>query len=416
MVESPVSNDNASTIRRYPAVTTRILAMTIEDFRTADSGSRIRDYHLCSTLTEYGEVDVLAFTPDSVAASAPRPFSGHVLVDDRKPAALSAFESVTRRSQFHASRFDPTSHRDFAVCAGRRYDLIYCSILYSIPAAIRLTSSGPSAGAPILWDTHNYDPDVFRSIAEGAAGPRRIAISSQIRLAEKATVAAANAATTVIACTSADAARFEPLAADVRLVPNAAEVDAWWSAGLAQVPDPFTVVIFGSLQRDSTWRGVRWMISEVWPIVRGAEPRSQLIVAGRSPSDALQLLVSNTEGARLVANPADLRSVACRAQVIAVPEVWGTGSKLKMAESLASTRPVVATSSAVTGLDEHLTRYVERADTPEAFATAILASYDAQEQPPNAELLRDLRQHADWTSSQARLRRIIDDALLSNTE
>ena len=318
-------------------MSTRTLAMTIEDFRTVDSGSRIRDYHMCSTLAEYGAVDVLAFAPQPPAVGRPLPFAGRVFVDTRQSALKGAFGSVFQRRQLHAVQFDPAAHRDFARLRLESYDLIYCSMPYSAPVAARLSREGPSAGAPVIWDTHNYDPDVFRALADSATGVRKIAISSQIRLAERATRAAADTANVVIACTRDDAALFGALHDNVRLVPNAADVDTLWQAGVARQPAPHSVVVFGSLFRDSTDRGAQWMISDVWPIVRAAVPDSLLIITGRAPTQQLLTLAAAADGVRLAPDPNDIQTVVVDAQVVAIPETWGTGSKLKMAEALATT-------------------------------------------------------------------------------
>ena len=55
----------------YASARVRILAMTIEDFRTADSGGRSRDFYMCSALTRLGELDVLTFRPHQAQAGVP---------------------------------------------------------------------------------------------------------------------------------------------------------------------------------------------------------------------------------------------------------------------------------------------------------------------------------------------------------
>ena len=392
----------------------RILAMVTGDFRNADSGSRLRDYHLCSALSSLGDLDVLAFAPHQDVAGPSRDLKATVIVDRAPLRPVALLRSLARGIQYHADLFDPRRHKGFSKVRDAQYDLIYASMVYAMPAAAELKSGGNSSDALVVWDTHNYDPDVWKQMAANAGLLRRLVARRQVGPSSNAVVAAGELADIVLACTDGDAAKLKEVTrgGSVHVVPNGGETDHWSEAGDSIDPAPSTCVVFGTLRQHSTRRGLEWFLDDVWPRVRDGAAEAALTVAGRDPASGLARKVAATPGARLVANPEDLAATVAESHVIAVPQATGTGSKVKMFSALATGRPIVASSVAVTGIPKELLESVAVVDNGEAWSAAILEAFRlAASQPERSLGKRTLVENSDWSSSTDRLLTVLSERL-----
>ena len=387
----------------------RILAMTSGDFRTADSGIRLRDYHLCSALSAIGALDVLTFVPHQATAGERRAIDARVMLDQKPSRFGTLLTSLRRGDLYHGRLFDPRNHRRYDEIAARTYDVIYCSMWYSIPAA-RDMRLGASPHAVVLWDTHNYDPAVWDAIIETGKRIRRRFAVRQSQLALATATAAAQVADATIATTDEDAAKLRGIAPSgaVHVVPNGGEVAHWAEAGRRKQRVPGSCIIFGGLGQDSTRRGIEWFLGEVWRDVLAANPDSTLTIAGRGPTSRLARAIGATPGVRLVANPVDVASVVGEAWTTAAPQVWGTGSKIKMFEAVAISRPVIASPAAVTGLPPELLPYIEIAEDPASWARAISRSFE-RPMVPTDDVRSEVVGAFDWSNSRALLSSLIDD-------
>lgn len=229
----------------------------------------------------------------------------------------------------------------------------------------------------------------------------------------EATDRAALAADVVIAATESDAEslRRHTRNGSIVVVPNGGETVRWAECSVRSYAKPSSCVIFGGLAQDSTRRGVEWFLDEVWPgLLAGNEERT-IVVAGRGPSRALARTVANTPQARLVADPSDIAPVVAAAEVIAIPQIWGTGSKIKMIEAVATGRRVVASPAATIGMPESLLRYVDIADEAAAWTDAIVDAFEDPLSPADVEERRRAAEAFDWSTGSDLLEKILRDRL-----
>jgi glycosyltransferase involved in cell wall biosynthesis len=133
-----------------------------------------------------------------------------------------------------------------------------------------------------------------------------------------------------------------------------------------------TVLFVGHLAYLPNVDAVTWLLDEIWPRVRKLRPTAKLIIAGRDPSPVVHAAIANTTNVELVASPTSMNAVAARASVMVAPLRLGSGTRLKILESMAWGLPVVSTVRGAEGLDvldeEHLLLH----DDPQSFAEAIV--------------------------------------------
>ncbi len=153
-------------------------------------------------------------------------------------------------------------------------------------------------------------------------------------------------------CDRALASRFAPEIADrARVVPNGASIaPAPVPSATGEGAEAGAVLFVGSFPHVPNREALRYLVSQIWPRVRAELPRSELIVVGAgAPAWVLEL--DGREGIRVAGEAETLESWYLQAAVSAVPILSGSGTRLKILESLAHSVPVVSTSVGAEGLD-----------------------------------------------------------------
>jgi glycosyltransferase involved in cell wall biosynthesis len=151
---------------------------------------------------------------------------------------------------------------------------------------------------------------------------------------------------------------------------------------------------------DLTWppnlEGIRWFLSEVWPILARMRPDARVEVLGRGEGSLRELARQGAPGLSFLGEGADTRPLWRRAAVAIVPLLTGGGTRLKILEAAACGVPVVATPIGAEGLDFEAGREVELASAAPEFAAAVarlLAEPDARRSRAAAARRRVERQY-----------------------
>lgn len=150
----------------------------------------------------------------------------------------------------------------------------------------------------------------------------------------------------------------------VHVVPN--------SVGAADAPavrkTPDSLIFTGSLRYAPNREAVEWFLQTVYPVVQARRAGVSLTVTGETgtgPVPAATNLV-------LTGRVEDVGPLVSRSAVSVAPIRAGGGTRLKVLEAMALGTPIVATSKAVEGLDVEDNVHLLIADTPGAFADAVL--------------------------------------------
>ncbi|MCA9772688.1 MAG: glycosyltransferase [Myxococcales bacterium] len=195
---------------------------------------------------------------------------------------------------------------------------------------------------------------------------------------------------------------------DTYLFPNV--IDAEALAPAEAPPEPRTAGFFGNFAHGPNVEGLRWLLREVWPEVRAAEPGARLRVYGR---EAAPDLVEEVEraGCRWVGYAPDLREATAENAVGLCPMISGGGMRGKVLEALALGRPVVATPIGAEGV--HVEQGLHVAESPGAFAKAILGLWGdpTRSQVEGARASEEVRRRYDaqvvFADAEARLTELV---------
>src|SRR5690606_24241689 len=117
-------------------------------------------------------------------------------------------------------------------------------------------------------------------------------------------------------------------------------------------------------------------VREIMPLVWQLDPAVELCVAGANPTvDVEQHCLSDTR-ISLVRNPPDMIAVAATCSAALIPIRTGSGTRIKILESLTLGLPTVTTSIGCEGLDVEDGRHVLVRDSAETMAEAIVRVLD----------------------------------------
>jgi sugar transferase (PEP-CTERM/EpsH1 system associated) len=174
-----------------------------------------------------------------------------------------------------------------------------------------------------------------------------------------------------IACSVADAERLAQImdGARVCVVPNGVDLDYFAPREGSRDGAP-SVVHIGGLNWAPNLHGASWLVDQVWPQVRKAEPSATLTLVGRTGEAPIAEWRSRG-GVVCPGEVEDVRPYFADASVSVAPLHVGGGTRLKILNSWAMRIPVVSTTKGCEGLPARHEDNLLIADTAESFAAAV---------------------------------------------
>jgi glycosyltransferase involved in cell wall biosynthesis len=222
--------------------------------------------------------------------------------------------------------------------------------------AARLAGAGR-----VVIDSDDDDEPLLRSLGDGEEA------DAHHRLA----AGWLPAAETVLAASRNDADRLAArhALADVRAVPNAVHIPI----RVTGPPAADRLLFLGNLTYEPNVDAARRLVTEILPRVRRQRPGATLSLVG-----ACDHRVDSLIGDGVVASGA-VRTVGPAydaADVVVVPLAFGSGTRIKVLEAFAHRRPVVATPTAVAGLDVDPGVHAFVAHTPDDLAAETIRALE----------------------------------------
>jgi glycosyltransferase involved in cell wall biosynthesis len=298
---------------------------------------------------------------------------------------LQARSLLSRRS-FHRHQFAvPALQEELdRRMRGEAFDVVKMDLPYLSHFRVRQAPPGCRPPAVVI-DTHDIAYDLLRQVARSRVSLlRRLYAGISWRKLAREEREAWRSADGLCVCSEADAKRVRADVPEARLavVPNAADVEYFRPRPTDPPSDGRTVLFFGLLSTFPNSDGVGFLLNEIWPRIAAARPQARLKVVGAQPPEWLRAQA----GPRLEVTGVvdDLRPHLAGAAVVVVPLRFGSGTRLKIVEAMAMSRPVVSTALGAEGIVAEAGRDILIADDPAGFAAAVQEVLD---RPERAEAL-----------------------------
>lgn len=169
---------------------------------------------------------------------------------------------------------------------------------------------------------------------------------------------------------------------------------------------PKTMAFVGSLDANFNLLSLKAFLSECWPLLRNSGWK--LVVAGKNPPPSLIGLIARDPTLELIENPADMAEVLRNARLLILPDLSGTGMKLRVAEALSLGVPIMGTEQGLRGYTNVSSFGVEVA----SLRDMVDAIQKLMNDPATLERLsfgarRAWESHYSFDAFEARLHRIL---------
>ncbi len=269
------------------------------------------------------------------------------------PYGVVRFRSRAMKEEMHAwLRSNPV---DAVVC-----DTPY--MLVNFPSVLPV---------PLILNTHNIEHFLLEHYLNYERNPARRAYArlecQKLRRWEKLAWAQPNL---VMACSQQDRSvinEFCP-SQSVLVAPNVVDVNSHTSASES---DGTTVVYLGGMDWHPNRDAVEYFVSKILPELRILVPQVRLVVAGRGPSREFRRRFTDVPQVEFTGTVSDIRLEVAKASVCVVPLRIGSGTRLKILEAAAMSKPIVSTRLGAEGLDFEDGEEILLADDPRHFARAV---------------------------------------------
>lgn len=134
--------------------------------------------------------------------------------------------------------------------------------------------------------------------------------------------------------------------------------------------DSKTLAITGTLNYHPNVASVHYFVRDILPFVQRQIPDIRLQLVGANPDESIQALTNDT--IKITGFVPSITEYLHRSTIALAPVSYGSGIQIKVLEAFLTATPLVATSTALRGLDVQHEREVLIADTPTDFANAVL--------------------------------------------
>ncbi|MCC6859823.1 MAG: glycosyltransferase [Bryobacterales bacterium] len=139
--------------------------------------------------------------------------------------------------------------------------------------------------------------------------------------------------------------------------------------------DPCTMLFLGSFRHTPNQVALDWFIRGVLPLILRKRPEARLVVVG-SDAPPEHLYADYAAALEFRGFVEDIREPLTRFSVFVCPVRSGSGVRVKLLEAFAAGIPVVSTRIGAEGLEYRNGRFCLLADSPEAFAEAVLQVFE----------------------------------------
>lgn len=300
----------------------------------------------------------------------------HTVKVDNRVKAKDAFFNLFTAESYHIARFVSPEFEEqlIALLEKEDYDIVQLETLYLAPyiKTIRQHSS-----AKIVLRAHNVEHEIWKRITDNTSlGLKKWYLQLLSNRLEQFELEHLNQYDLLVAITQRDLDYFQRLGCEIptHVTPIGLDLGDYTPKAMpSAVPQTFGFI--GSLDWFPNTEGIDWLLEQVWARVLEALPEAVLHLAGRNASPEWQAAVQRHPNVVVHGEVPSAPEFINQHAVMLVPLLSGSGMRVKILEGMALGKVVISTALGLEGIHAKSGKEVWVADTPAAFAEAMIRCY-----------------------------------------
>ena len=386
-----------------------VLLLTPQLPYPAHQGTSLRNFHIIKGLAQACDVSLLSFLePGQTAVPAK---IGPLTALCRRIETVPVPQRTTgkRLQQLLATRRPDMAHRLFSqafnvrllqMLQAEQFDVVQ---IEGIELARYLpTIRHGSPGSKIVFDDHNAETELQRrNFLTDLRQPRRWVAAAysaeQVRRLHKFERWICTQADWVTAVSDTDKVYLEKLTGkkvSITTIPNSLDVQQFQLDESDAISSD--IVFSGKMDYRPNVDAVLWFADEIWPRIRQERPSTIFTIVGQKPHARLERL-RDQPGITLTGWVARVEPYLAGAKLFIMPFRVGSGTRLKLIESMAAGKAVVSTAVGAEGFPVQHNRELVMVDEAAGMATAVLQLLNNPEERQRlGQAAQQFAQQYDW--------------------
>jgi len=347
-----------------------------------DSGPKVKTWNVIKYLKSAGHsVTLLSFVRGDQSAEVAhlRQYCDEVFTVpmDRGPVqdGLALLRSLATQQPWMMVRDDRVAMRDLVarVSSDTQFDIAHADQLNMAQYAAQVR------GARKILDAHNALWVLYRRLAQTMSwrSPRRLILERDWRLLKTYEGNICRTFDGLLAVSEEDRAALAEAAGrplDTVVIPIAIDTDE-----VPLVPrqsDANHIIHIGTMYWPPNVDAIKWFIQDVLPHIRQQRPNAVFDCIGARPPQELVAFNDKGLGVNVTGYVPDPSPYLQQAGVMVVPVRAGGGIRVKILNGMSQGLPMVTTTIGCEGIAVEHGRHALIADTPQAFADAVVQVLD----------------------------------------
>ncbi|MCP5094045.1 MAG: glycosyltransferase [Chloroflexi bacterium] len=365
-----------------------ILILTPQLPYPAHQGTSLRNFHIIRGLAETHDVTLLSFLEPNQTADVEKIRPLHTLCTNIHTIPVPQRSTAKRLMQLAVTRRPDMAHRLFSRAFNAKlrqllqetaFDIVQIEGIELARTIEEIRVVGPLS--KILFDDHNAETELQRrNFLTDLRVPKRwpAAVYSwfQVRRLRRFERWACEVADAVTAVSDTDRRHLQTLLGDkasntnkITVIPNSIDVRQYQA--LSTDPISFDLLFSGKMDYRPNVDAVLWFAEEVWPRILQKRPSTTWAIVGQKPHARLAPL-NQLPGVTITGWVDSVLPYLHGAKIPIMPFRIGSGTRLKIVESMAVGKAIVSTSVGAEGFGVQHERDLLLADSANGFATAVL--------------------------------------------
>lgn len=249
----------------------------------------------------------------------------------------------------------------------RRYDIVHVDAFGVYPYSTAFKHSR------IVLNHHNIESDMMHLRQDRENNViKKIYFKKESKKIEKYEKIICHSCDLNLVVSDLDQTRLKNISGDVNItvIPNGVDLEYFKPKNPEHV-DSSGIIFAGGMSYYPNREAARFFASDIWPILKDKSKNITATFIGKNPPKEL-LDIADGKNVIVPGFVEDVRPYFDKAKIYICPIKNGGGTRLKIIDALAMSKPLVATGMSVEGLDLREGEHFLRAETGEDFVNRII--------------------------------------------